>query len=126
MAYGYKDGITGQSSRVPARQADRTAESPVFIRNFQSVTGLSILRRLLYCLRLGITSGKKLFTPQHGAFQIGAITQDCFHLLGASRRHVMTSRAAVRLTPKHFAREITEPKRAEEGLQRHEASWRKA
>jgi hypothetical protein len=37
------------------------------------VTGLSILRRLLYCLKLlRITAKKKLFTTQHEAFQADA------------------------------------------------------
>ena len=49
---------------------------------FHPVTGLSILRLFLYCLKLRITSGKKLFTTQHEVFQVDATTREMFALPG--------------------------------------------
>jgi hypothetical protein len=49
---------------------------------FHPVTGLSILRLFLYCPKLRITSGKKLFTTQHEVFQADATTREMFALLG--------------------------------------------
>lgn len=75
--------------------------------HFRSPVGInaantSILRRFLYCLKLRITSRKKLFTIQHTTFQIDGTSHECFALLDASRRHVISSPVAGLLIVKHL------------------------